>query len=165
MFAKRSTKERNVKGKAAMELIKIRFGEETDAIETAVDKNLTDLYRSAHLLFSCSDCLWLPSMDMIESPKEIVIISEIAGLEKEDLEVEITRRAVKVSGRRRSPFSAGSATYRLAEINYGHFERVLYLPEEVDAKNTSACYSNGLLTIRLAKQPEQERHRVPIAED
>ena len=148
-----------------MELIKIRFGEETDAIETAVDKNLTDLYRSAHLLFSCSDCLWLPSMDMIESPKEIVVISEIAGLEKEDLEVEITRRAVKVSGRRRPPFSAGSATYRLAEINYGHFERVLYLPEEVDANNISACYSNGLLTIRLAKQPAQERHRVPIAED
>ena len=86
-----------------MELIKIRFGEEPDAIEAAVDRNLTDLYRSANLLFSCSDCLWLPSMDMIETPKEIVIISEIAGLEKEDLEVEITRRAVKVSGRRRPP--------------------------------------------------------------
>jgi HSP20 family protein len=154
-----------MKGEGEMELIKIRFGDESDAIEAAVDKNLTDLFHSANLLFSCSDCLWLPSMDMIESPKEIVIISEIAGLVKEDLEVEITRRAVKVSGRRRPPFSAGSATYRLAEINYGQFERVLYLPEEVDANNISACYSNGLLIIRLAKQTAQERHRVPIAED
>jgi HSP20 family protein len=148
-----------------MELIKIRFGEEPDAIEAAVDQNLTDLYRSANLIFSCSDCLWLPSMDMIETPKEIVIISEIAGLEKEDLEVEITRRAVKVSGRRRPPPSAGSATYRLAEINYGHFERVLYLSEAVDANSISASYSNGLLTIRLPKQPAQERYRVPIAEE
>ena len=154
-----------MKGEVEMELIKIRFGEEPDAIEAAVDKNLTDLYRSANLLFRCSDCLWLPSMDMIETPKEIVIISEIAGLEKEDLEVEITRRAVKVSGRRRPPPSAGPATYRLAEINYGHFERVLYLPEAVDANSISASYSNGLLTIRLAKQPAQERYRVPIAEE
>ena len=152
-----------MKGEVEMELIKIRFGEETDAIEAAVDKNQTDLYRSANLLFRCSDCLWLPSMDMIESPKEIVIISEIAGMEKEDLEVEVTRRAVKVSGRRRPPLSGGSATYRLAEINYGHFERVLYLPEEVDANSINACYSNGLLTIRLAKQPAQERYQVPIA--
>lgn len=148
-----------------MELIKIRFGEESDAIDAAVDKNLTDLFRSANLLFSCSDCLWLPSMDMIETPKEIVIISEIAGLEKEDLEVEVTRREVKVSGRRRPPTSAGPATYRLAEINYGHFERVLYLPEAVDSNSISATYSKGLLTIRLAKRPAQERCRIPIAEE
>jgi HSP20 family protein len=154
-----------MRGKAEMELIKIRFGDETDAIEAAVDKNLTDLYRSANLLFSCSDCLWLPSMDMIETPKEIVIISEIAGLEKEDLEVEITRRTVKVSGRRRPPPTAGPATYRLAEINYGRFERVLYLTEAVDANSISACYSNGLLTIRMAKLQAQERYRVPIAEE
>jgi HSP20 family protein len=154
-----------MKGEVVMELIKIRFGEEPDTIEAAVDKDLTDLYRSTNLLFRCSDCLWLPSMDMIETPKEIVIISEIAGLEKEDLAVEITRRAVKVSGRRRLPPLAGPATYRLAEINYGHFERVLYLPETVDANSISASYSNGLLTIRLAKQPAQEHYRVPIAEE
>jgi HSP20 family protein len=158
-------KERKTKGEGEMELIKIHFGEEPEAIEAAVDKNLTDLYRSTNLLFSCSDCLWLPSMDMIDTPKEIVIISEIAGLEKEDLEVEITRRAVKVSGRRRQPASAGPATYRLAEINYGQFERVLYLPAAVDSNKISATYSNGLLTIRLAKQPEQGRYQVPIAED
>jgi HSP20 family protein len=104
-------------------------------------------------------------MDMIETSKEIVIISEIAGLEKEDLEVEITRRAVKVSGRRRPPPTAGPATYRLAEINYGRFERVLDLAQAVDANNISAFYSNGLLTIRMAKLPAQERYRVPITEE
>jgi HSP20 family protein len=154
-----------MKGEVEMELIKIRFGEEPDAIEAAVDKNLTDQFRSANLLFRCSDCLWLPSMDMIETPTEIVIISEIAGLEKEDIEVQITRRAVKVSGRRRPPAPASPATYRLAEINYGHFERILYLPAAVDSNSISASYANGLLTIRLVKQPEQEHYRIPIAED
>jgi HSP20 family protein len=104
-------------------------------------------------------------MDMIETPTEIVIISEIAGLEKEDIEVQITRRAVKVSGRRRPPALASPATYRLAEINYGHFERILYLPAAVDSNSISASYANGLLTIRLVKQPEQEHYRIPIAED
>jgi HSP20 family protein len=154
-----------MKGEVEMELIKIRFGEEPDAIEATVEKNLTDLFRSANLLFRCSDCLWLPSMDMIETPKDIVIISEIAGLENEDLEVEITRRSVKVSGIRRPPTPAGPATYRLAEINYGHFERTLDLPETVDSNNISATYAKGLLTIRLAKLPAKERYRIPITEE
>jgi HSP20 family protein len=157
--------QRTKTGEVEMELVKIRFGEESDAIEATVERNLADLFRSANLLFRCSDCLWLPPMDMIETPQEIVIIAEIAGVQKEDLEVEITRRAVKVSGRRRSPTPVNSATYRLAEINYGHFERVLYLPETVDSNSISASYSKGLLTIRLAKKPPQERFQVPITQE
>ncbi|MFZ0613389.1 MAG: Hsp20/alpha crystallin family protein [Desulfobacterales bacterium] len=148
-----------------MELIKIRFGEETDLIETAVEKNLTDLFRSANLLFRCSDCLWLPAIDMIESAREIVVIVDVAGVDKEDLDVEITPRAVKVSGRRRSPAAGAPATYRLAEIHYGRFERVLHLPETIDADSTGASYSEGFLTIRLAKQPAPERYRIPIVEE
>jgi HSP20 family protein len=101
-------------------------------------------------------------MDMIETPQEIVIIAEISGSEKEDMQVEITRKAVKISGRRRAMPPSSSATYRLAEIHYGNFERILYLPEPVDGDNIDASYSKGLLTIRLAKLPEDKLHKVPI---
>ncbi|MFZ0241133.1 MAG: Hsp20/alpha crystallin family protein [Desulfobacterales bacterium] len=148
-----------------MELINIRIGDEPDLIETAVEKNLTDLFRSANLLFRCSDCLWLPAIDMIESARDIVVIVDVAGVDKEDLDVEITPRAVKVSGRRRSPATGVPATYRLAEIHYGRFERVLHLPEAIDADSTSASYAEGFLTIRLAKQPAPESHRIPIVEE
>ena len=153
------------KGNGNMELIKIRFGNEPDSNETSIGRNLSDVFRTSNPLFRCSDCLWVPPMDMIETPQEIVIVAEIAGAEKEDMRVEITRKAVKISGRRRTTTPLSSATYRLAEIHYGNFERILYLPEPVDADKIEASYSKGLLSIRLAKLPEDTLHKVPIAEE
>jgi HSP20 family protein len=150
------------KGNAKMELIKIRFGKESDSNETSIEKNLSDMFRTSNPLFRCSDCLWVPPMDMIETPREIIIVAEIAGAEKEDMQVEITRKAVKISGRRRAMTPSSSATYRLAEIHYGNFERILYLPEPVDSDNINASYANGLLSIRLAKLPEEKLHKIPI---
>ncbi len=147
-----------------MELIKIRFGNEPDSNETSIEKNLSDVFRTSNPLFRCSDCLWVPPMDMIETPHEIVIIAEIAGAEKEDMQVEITRKAVKISGMRRALTPTSSSTYRLAEIHYGQFERILYLPEPVDSDNIDASYSKGLLSIRLTKMPEEKLHKIPITE-
>ncbi|MEN8782481.1 MAG: Hsp20/alpha crystallin family protein [Desulfobacterales bacterium] len=47
----------------------------------------------------------------------------------------------------------------------GEGERVLYLSETVDSNSISASYSNGLLTIRMSKQPAQKRYRIPITEE
>jgi HSP20 family protein len=155
----------NRKGKVKMELIKIRFGNESDLFESAADRSLTELFRTGRPMFKCSDCLWVPPMDMIETPTEIVILAEIAGVEKEDLEVEISRRAVKVTGRRTEESSGPHATYRLAEIHYGSFERILYLPQAVDSERVSASYARGMLRIRLAKRPADQSHQIPIDDD
>jgi HSP20 family protein len=102
-------------------------------------------------------------MDMIETAREIVIIAEIAGAEKEDMQVEITRKAVKISGRRRAFTPSSMTNYRLAEIHYGNFERILYLPEPIDSDRIDATYSKGLLSIRLTKMPEEKIRKIPIA--
>lgn len=148
-----------------MELIKIRFGNEPDLFESAADRSLAELFRAGRPMFKCSDCLWVPPMDMIETPEEIVILAEIAGVQKEDLEVEISRRAVKITGRRMEESSGPHATYRLAEIHYGSFERILYLPQAVDSERVSASYARGLLRIRLAKRPADQRYQIPIEGD
>ena len=146
-----------------MELIKIRFGKDPDSDETSIEKNLSDVFRTSNPLFRCSDCLWVPPMDMIETAREIVIIAEIAGAEKEDMQVEITRKAVKISGRRRAFTPSSMTNYRLAEIHYGNFERILYLPEPIDSDRIDATYSKGLLSIRLTKMPEEKIRKIPIA--
>lgn len=148
-----------------MEVIKIRFSTEPDSLETVVEKNLTDMFQAPNSLFRCSDCLWIPAMDMVETPDEIFINAEIAGVEKKDLAIEITQRAVKISGRRRPLAPPASVNYRLAEIHYGKFERVLYLPQTVDSESISASYSRGFLTIKLKKRAAETRYQVPISED
>jgi HSP20 family protein len=66
--------------------------------------------------------------------------------------VELSDKAVKITGIRKSSQPDPTATYRLAEIQYGRFERVLYLPSVIDMEKVSASYANGFLQLKLGKQ-------------
>ena len=104
-------------------------------------------------------------MDVYETPDEIVILAEIGGVQKEDLDIEINSKAVKIYGNRYQIPRVENTTYRLAEIQYGKFERILYLPVPIDTEVVSSSYSNGFLEIRLAKQPKDVTHKIPIEDD
>jgi HSP20 family protein len=104
-------------------------------------------------------------MDMYETPNEIVIRAEIGGVDREDLEVEISSKAVRIQGKRLAPASDSSCTYRLAEIQYGRFERILFLPSPIDPDKVSAAAKNGLLELRLVKRPMDQTYKVPISSE
>jgi HSP20 family protein len=115
-------------------------------------------------MFACKDCGWVPQMDMYETQDEVVIWAELAGVEKDDLDVEVNSRAVRIFGRRREMPRSPQGTFRLAEIRYGQFERVLYLPCPVDSEVVSSTYTNGFLTIRMAKRDTNITHQIPITD-
>jgi phosphatidylserine decarboxylase len=56
-------------------------------------------------------------------------------------------------------------TYRLAEIQYGRFERILFLPSPIDPEQVTATSKNGFLEIRLTKRPVNQSFKVPIANE
>lgn len=90
-------------------------------------------------------------MDIFETRDEIIIQAEIAGVCRENIVVELSDKAVKISGVRKSSQPIAT-TYRLAEIQFGRFERVLYLPSVIDMEKVSASYANGFLELKLGKQ-------------
>ena len=103
-------------------------------------------------------------MDITETPEEIIIVAEIAGVDKDDLDVEISSKAVRIRGNRYVRHCSAEATYRLAEIQYGDFERTIFLPAPIDPEIVSAAYANGFLEIRLAKLPRDITHKIPISD-
>lgn len=147
-----------------MDYIKIRFSNDFDPIGSNLDETIDDIFRSMNPLFTISERAWKPQMDIYETAEEIIIRAEIAGVDKENLEVEISSRAVKIFGTRTEPIGDQSATYRLAEIQYGKFERILYLPAPIDTDIVSTSYTNGLLQIHLAKIPLDRTYKVPIVD-
>lgn len=147
-----------------MDYIKIRFGNEFDKLGTNFEKTIQEMFQSVNPMFSLSECSWRPQMDIYETPEEIIILAEIAGVSKENLEVEINTKAVKIFGTRSAIPLQKNARYRLAEIQFGTFERILFLPAPIDTEKVSASYSNGFLQIRLAKKPMSQVHKIPIDE-
>jgi HSP20 family protein len=149
-----------------MDYIKIRFGDQFDPFGSRIEKTLQDIFRPRPVnpMFACKDCSWVPPMDVYESSEQIVIWAELAGVEKENLEVEVNSKAVKISGFRKEMPKERNGAYRLAEIRYGKFERVIYLPSQVDTEVVSSSFTNGLLRIQMAKIQVQKTHKIPIAD-
>ena len=147
-----------------MDYIKIRFGDDFEPLGSKFEKTIEDMFQSISPLFSLSDRSWNPQMDIYETPEEIIIRAEIAGVEKEDLGVELNSKAVRIYGKRRELPQIENSTYRLAEIQYGTFERVLFLPAPIDTEIVSSAYTDGFLQLRMAKLPRDKTHHVPISE-
>jgi len=149
-----------------MDYIKIRFGNDFDQLSSKLDKTFEEMFRprSVSPMFTSSERSWSPQMDIYETPEEIIIQAEIAGVDKENLEVEISSKAVRIYGKRSEIPLVKNTTYRLAEIQYGKFERILFLPTPVDTELVTSSYSNGFLKIRLSKLPVDVTHKIPISD-
>lgn len=147
-----------------MEQIKIRFGNHIET-PTTEDKSFEDMFQSVNPMFCFSKRVWRPQMDIFETRDEIIIQAEIAGVRQENMVIELSDKAVKISGVRKSSQPDPTATYRLAEIQFGRFERVLYLPTVIDMEKVSASYDNGFLELKLGKQPKtnySSKPKLPI---
>ncbi|PID40516.1 MAG: heat-shock protein Hsp20 [Proteobacteria bacterium] len=150
-----------------MEYIKIKFGGSFDPTDTGMEKTIHDIFRPRPVnpMFSSRKHMWTPQMDIFETPEEIMIWVEISGVNKDDLELRIDSRAIKISGVRQKMSRVPNGTYRLAEIQYGRFERVLHLPSPVDTEVASSIYQDGLLKIRIAKRKQNQVHKIPISDE
>lgn len=134
-----------------MEQIEIRFGDLIEVPATE-EKSIEEMFQSINPMFCFSKRAWRPQMDIFETRDEIILQAEMAGVNQENMVVELSDKAVKISGVRKSSQPEPTATYRLAEIQFGRFERVLYLPSVIDMEKVSASYSNGFLELKLGKQ-------------
>ncbi|MEE8399748.1 MAG: Hsp20/alpha crystallin family protein [Desulfobacterales bacterium] len=145
-----------------MDYIKIRFGDGFTKVGSEIQQTIEDMFRSINPIYTIAERSWKPQVDMYETPDEVVVVAEISGVRKEDLEVEINSRAVRIFGIRSEAPRIDNARYRLAEIQYGSFERILGLPAQIDPEVVSASYTDGFLTIRLARLQLNKTYRIPV---
>lgn len=147
-----------------MKHIEIRFGDDIE-MHAAEEKSFEEMFQAVNPMFCFSKRTWKPQMDIFETRSHIIIQAAISGVKKEDIVIEVSNKAVKISGTRSSHHPDRTATYRLAEIQFGHFERVLYLPSTIDVEKVAVNFSNGFLELTLKKMPrktEEKGENVPL---
>lgn len=145
-----------------MEYIKIRFGKDLGHMHSRLQRTMDEMFRQVNPMLVLPQQTWRPQMDMYETPEEIIIVGGISGVDKEDLEVELDHKAVKITGVRREIPPVSGMRYHLAEITYGRFERILLLPVPINPEEVQASYTNGLLKITMAKRPREQVRQIPI---
>ncbi len=95
------------------------------------------------------DSAWHPSADVYRTRDGWLLKFELAGVEKEDISVQLSARSLTVSGVRRDWVAEEDCSQYSLEITYNRFERTVHLPCEVDATSISLEYRNGILLVRI----------------
>jgi HSP20 family protein len=92
---------------------------------------------------------WRPPADVVETPEEVAVTVELAGVDEDEIEILLFEDTLVVSGRRRLPRPEGEAMYQAAEIRQGPYRLEVPLNSPVDAARVQARYERGLLAITL----------------
>ncbi len=101
---------------------------------------------------------WKPVVDVYDNDDNIVIKAELPGVDKENIDIDVTGRFLTLKGERSVENEVKEEKYHRKERAYGKFERVFTLPAEVDSEKIEADYKDGVLTINIPK-PEKEKPR------
>jgi HSP20 family protein len=97
---------------------------------------------------------WKPPTDVYETPEEIVVHMDVAGVRPEDFTVEYAEGVLTIAGAR-PPRGEGKRHYHAMEVQIGPFERRLRLPAPVEPTSLRATYDQGFLEVRLTKLPHR----------
>lgn len=111
---------------------------------------------------------WLPdsegqlTIDVYQTPNDIVIKSTIAGVDPSDLDLTLTNDMVTIKGKREKDETVNSEDYYYQECYWGQFSRSIILPVDVEADAADASMKNGILTIRLPKVEKVKTRKIKV---
>lgn len=94
---------------------------------------------------------WRPPIDVYETTETITIVAEIAGMEREEIEVVLEGDIVSLRGVRPDPNGGDNRAFHEAHIAYGSFAADIHVPFSVDNERAAATYENGFLRIELPR--------------
>lgn len=102
------------------------------------------------------------TIDVYQTPKDIVIKSTIAGVKPEDLDVDINSEMVTIKGKRTQEDEVDSEDYYYQECYWGTFSRSIILPVEIVTEKAEATMKNGILTIKLPKMEVAKSRKLQV---
>ncbi|MDR3582190.1 MAG: Hsp20/alpha crystallin family protein [Candidatus Pacebacteria bacterium] len=105
------------------------------------------------------------TVDVYQTPTEIVVESAIAGVRPEDIDVNATADSVTIRGSRKRAKTVNDEDYLYQECYWGRFARSIILPQEVDPDGADVTFKNGILTVRLPKANKKKTKKLKIIVD
>ena len=102
------------------------------------------------------------TVDVFNTPSEIVIKTMVAGVRPDDLDVSITRDTVVIRGERGEERTVSDHEYIHRELYWGAFSRTINLPEEINVDEAEAVEKYGMLILRLPKLDKNRQTKLRV---
>ncbi|MEK7461875.1 MAG: Hsp20/alpha crystallin family protein [Patescibacteria group bacterium] len=102
------------------------------------------------------------TVDVYQTPSEIIIKTMVAGVKPDDLDVSITRESVTIRGKRSEDRTVSGDDYFHRELYWGAFTRTVNLPEEIEVDGAEAVEKHGMLVLHLPKLDKNRQAKLKV---
>ena len=95
-----------------------------------------------------------PLVDVLETNDTIILIADISGVKKDDIDIGISKNSVEITAMYKKEPEVEDAKFTQKERSYGKTHRKIPLSTEIKVKEATAKYKECTLTITLPKTVE-----------
>jgi HSP20 family protein len=103
-----------------------------------------------------------PPVNVFRKGDDFVIITELPGLQKADIDVQVHGRTLRIAGKKAIAFPEKASVHRRERL-IGTFDRAVTLPIEVNADGVRADYRDGILALLLPRAEHDKPKRVEVS--
>ena len=103
-----------------------------------------------------------PPINVFQQGEDIVVIIELAGIDKNELQIQAKDNTIRISGKKAVSYPKDVSLHR-RERSIGEFDRTLSIPLRIDADAIKAEYRDGILALHLPRSEQDKPRTVKIA--
>jgi HSP20 family protein len=103
-----------------------------------------------------------PRMNIEDTGNEIRVTAELPGVSENDVQITLDDDMLIIAGEKREEHEVDDRDTRLVERVFGQFRRAVELPFSPDPDQVEARFRDGVLTINIPKNAEQQSRQRQI---
>jgi HSP20 family protein len=101
------------------------------------------------------------AMDVIETDDNIIIKTDLPGVKKEDVVIDLSEDSLEVMAIFEDESEFESENFIKKERRYGEAKRTVSITQPIKIEEASAKFDNGVLTVTIPKE-EKVRHQLKL---
>lgn len=106
--------------------------------------------------------VYSPLTDIMETQKELLILMDMPGVNKDRITVKLEKNILEISGQiNTAEYSDYKPIY--TEYNLGNYTRSFELSNEIDQSAIEASIEDGVLKLVLLKVPEKQPKLIQVS--
>ena len=102
-----------------------------------------------------------PLMNIFRKGDDFMLVAEVPGISRSDLEIQVKGRTVRLSGSKSLDYPEKAGVHRRERLQ-GRFDRAITLPIEIDQDRVAAECHDGVLAISLPRADRDKPRSVQI---
>ena len=103
-----------------------------------------------------------PPLNIFRKGDEIIVLTEVPGIAKEDLRIQVKGKTIRIAGKKTINYGDKVGIHRRERLA-GSFDRAVTVPVEIDPDRIKAECHDGILALILPRAESDKPRSIRVA--